>query len=612
MDSQGNYVTPIVKDAPTIPFNPSPSDSATNQSVTVDVSWGGGDCDSGDVVTYDVYLAANDSTADVLVYTGENATYDPGTLSYCTRYFWKVIATDNSGLSTEGPVWSFTTESAPEVSLSARSHSFGNVRVGESTNWTFTVTNNGCADLTVNNIISNHGDFVITSPTFPKMVPADGHFVVTGRFTPSSMGTKSGTLTITSIDPDEGTKYVSVSGVGLVPGIAVSSNSQDFGDVLADSSSLWMLIVYNAGDADLTVDSVTSDHPNFIVASPTFPQTIAPADSVSAEVVFTPSPAGVKTAGLTVFSDDPDEGVVNISLSGRGVVPDIAVSTTDHDFGTVVVDSSESWILTLSNVGTSDLTVQSVTSNHSDFVVASPTFPHVVGPGDSAAVTPFLYTWDGQEWMEENNLLPASEDSTRTELDVTDYYLLGGLLVPEKGKYRLQISEFEQEHSWLDQVGLVVVDHDPAAEAGVTPDGQILTYGNPKPPLAATDGRGVNQTAVLEAKDYVFFEGGEGDVLTLRFGPIQKRKKLGKAVLVLSSQRPEPLYAYDTKGKILVGPAEGDVKEITAAVMFRQNMATQIVDVTPWAAPDREWQVSLRWQVPYLLDWAGLSTARQV
>ncbi|MFQ6093819.1 MAG: choice-of-anchor D domain-containing protein, partial [bacterium] len=404
MDLQGNYVTPIINDAPIIPHNPSPVDGATSQSINVNLSWGGGDCDGGDVVSYDVYFAANDSTPDSLLYTGQDTTYDPEALNYCTQYFWRVKATDNYGSMTEGPVWSFTTEEAPEISLSASSHNFGNVRVGESTNWSFTISNNGCADLTVNNITSNHSDFVVTSPTFPKTIPADGNFVVTVRFTPSTTGTKSGTLTITSNDPDEETRYVSLSGTGTAPDIALSSNSHDFGDVLVDSSSSWLFTISNVGNADLAVDSVTSDHPNFVVASPAFPQTVAPDDSISAEVIFTPSTTGLKTGSLTLFSDDPDEGTVNISLSGRGVVPDIAVSTTDHDFGTVVVDSSASWILTLSNVGTSDLTVQSVTSDHTDFVVASPTFPHIIGAGDSAAVT-IVFT-------------PSSEGSRAAQLTI--------------------------------------------------------------------------------------------------------------------------------------------------------------------------------------------------
>jgi hypothetical protein len=95
---------------PNTPSNPSPPDTATNQSIYADLSWTGGDPDAGDIVTYDVYFEANDSTPDVLVSDDQSATsYDPGTLGYNTHYYWKIVATDNHGASTNGPVWSFTT-----------------------------------------------------------------------------------------------------------------------------------------------------------------------------------------------------------------------------------------------------------------------------------------------------------------------------------------------------------------------------------------------------------------------------------------------------------------------------------------------------------------------
>ena len=105
--------------------NPSPPDGATNQSLDVDLSWSGGDPD-GDSVTYDVYFEADDSTPDVLVSDDQSGTsYDPGTLDPGTHYYWQIVATDEHGATTAGPVWDFTTGIGEMVYIPAGTFQMG-------------------------------------------------------------------------------------------------------------------------------------------------------------------------------------------------------------------------------------------------------------------------------------------------------------------------------------------------------------------------------------------------------------------------------------------------------------------------------------------------------
>jgi outer membrane protein assembly factor BamB len=111
-DTSGNGVLYAFRSTPnqtpSQPSNPSPANHATGASINADLSWTGGDPDTGDTVTYDVYFGT--SSSPPLVSNDQSGTiYDPGTLAGNTKYYWKVVATDNHGASTTGALWDFTT-----------------------------------------------------------------------------------------------------------------------------------------------------------------------------------------------------------------------------------------------------------------------------------------------------------------------------------------------------------------------------------------------------------------------------------------------------------------------------------------------------------------------
>jgi PKD repeat protein len=109
-----NYITVVTTTPPYEPSDPTPDpDDVACQSPDVDLSWSGSDPD-GDAVTYDVYLEADDATPDVLVSDDQSATtYDPGALASGAHYYWQIVAVDEYGAKTEGPVWNFTTCNTP-------------------------------------------------------------------------------------------------------------------------------------------------------------------------------------------------------------------------------------------------------------------------------------------------------------------------------------------------------------------------------------------------------------------------------------------------------------------------------------------------------------------
>jgi PKD repeat protein len=86
----------------------SPADGSAGVPRNPTLSWTAIDPDPGDTLTYDVYFGkTNPPALQTSNYTSN--TYNPGLLTHYMVYYWKIIAKDNHGTRTVGPVLSFTT-----------------------------------------------------------------------------------------------------------------------------------------------------------------------------------------------------------------------------------------------------------------------------------------------------------------------------------------------------------------------------------------------------------------------------------------------------------------------------------------------------------------------
>jgi hypothetical protein len=96
---------------PNTPSNPNPANGSTDVPTNKVLSWTGGDPD-GDTVRYDVYFGVTTPPGKV-VSNQTGTTYNPGTLNTETTYYWRIVSWDSFAASTAGPVWVFTTSTAP-------------------------------------------------------------------------------------------------------------------------------------------------------------------------------------------------------------------------------------------------------------------------------------------------------------------------------------------------------------------------------------------------------------------------------------------------------------------------------------------------------------------
>jgi uncharacterized protein (TIGR02145 family) len=143
---------------PVAPSNPGPSDGATDVPVDAGLTWMSSDPDQ-DPLTFDVYFG-NVANPPRVVEGISSMSYDPGAMGSSTVYYWKVVAHDDQGNSTEGPVWQFTTASMafscgdnvtdprnamvyPTVQIGDQCWMAKNMNIGERINGSEEMTDNG-------------------------------------------------------------------------------------------------------------------------------------------------------------------------------------------------------------------------------------------------------------------------------------------------------------------------------------------------------------------------------------------------------------------------------------------------------------------------------------
>jgi hypothetical protein len=107
----------IINNPPYTPSNPIPEDNATEIPINdLTLWWDGGDPDIGDLVQYTVFLGNTPDPPEVggIFFTPWDNTplnwslYE--NLMYNTKYYWKIVTLDNRNATSEGPLWSFTTQ----------------------------------------------------------------------------------------------------------------------------------------------------------------------------------------------------------------------------------------------------------------------------------------------------------------------------------------------------------------------------------------------------------------------------------------------------------------------------------------------------------------------
>jgi hypothetical protein len=271
-----------------------------------------------------------------------------------------VVVTDNATTSPQS-VTLTGTGATPNLIFAPTNLSFGNQALNTtSAVKTVKLTNGTGAKLTISKIAASAG-FAQTN-SCGTGGGAGGTCVIAVTFTPTTIGTISGTVTITD-NATGSPQTIPLTGVGIAASVAFTPGSLTFADqVVGTSSAAGVVVLTNSGTAPLTINSITlsGTNPGDYSQTNNCGATVAAGASCSISTTFAPTASGIRSASISV-SDSAGGSPQSLPLAGTGIAPVVTLSPASITFASQPVGSSGPVsVLTLSNTGNATLTINSI------------------------------------------------------------------------------------------------------------------------------------------------------------------------------------------------------------------------------------------------------------
>jgi hypothetical protein len=251
---------------------------------------------------------------------------------------------------------------APVLTLDPTSLAFAPEAVGTTAPVrTVTLTNTGNTPVEIRSIETvgdAASDFAVASDTCSgNTIPTGGTCTVGVTFTPTEVGDRSATLSLT--DATGARHNAPLSGTGSGALVTFDPAAVDFGALSLGGTERRDVSVRNTGNTLLTVSGLTVTG-DYLHGQGCFSGPVGPGSYCTVRIVFRPAASGPRNGELVVTSDalgSPHR----LPLTGVGLVPAIGISTSDVVFGTQAVGTaSPAQSVTIFSTGTALLSIDQV------------------------------------------------------------------------------------------------------------------------------------------------------------------------------------------------------------------------------------------------------------
>ncbi len=248
---------------------------------------------------------------------------------------------------------------------------FGDVIEMTTANATVTVTNNGTANLDIDQITLTGASFSLFDDLCSiQTLALAAMCTFKVQFAPPTTGVFNGSVDIPSNDTITPTETVDISGTGTptpVPEIGVT-DSVPFGDVIETMVADETVTITNNGTANLDIGQITQPGAPFgLIDDLCSNQALAPAANCTFKVQFAPPTTGAFNGSVDIPSNDPNSAIVTVTVDGTGApgpAPDISVADEIPPkddlmtpYGDVVEATDWDRVITIMNDGNANLQI---------------------------------------------------------------------------------------------------------------------------------------------------------------------------------------------------------------------------------------------------------------
>jgi hypothetical protein len=272
------------------------------------------------------------------------------------------------------------------LAANSTTEDFGSVVDGSTQTQSVTLSNTSSSAVDISQVAVTGAGFQVSGITAPLTLNASQSATFSISFAPQTAGAVTGAVTVTS-DASNPTVTVALSGTGIQPGaLGANPTTLSFGSRPVGADPTQAEFVTNTGTSSITISQIAISGAGFVIDGVTTPITLPAGQTLQFIVGFNPGTIATDTGTVTVTSTALNP-TLTIPVSGSGVAAVGALVPTlpSLSFGTVPTSADPTLSETLTNAGTTSITVSQVAASGTGFSVSGINLPVTLSAGTSVA-----------------------------------------------------------------------------------------------------------------------------------------------------------------------------------------------------------------------------------